>query len=504
MISIFDRANEMCTTLATIENAVRPLRQDESLLFLNHLLAVSRGNVNDRRLAAELAKLEGRPIAYVVHFVAMQLLLHSSFLGVPVLDWPKFLDVLNMLHDLPDPIQHDPNWKHANPAGAVERMMQQQLPSQDRNMLQKLGLYSGLFRDVGIADGYDLRKEIETALGMTVDEFMTLGFVCGALRAASLGVGTFTPEYLSEAFVQGIKVCTPELWRVFLDRICCTPQQFREKQTAFSAGSSAYPQFEFNLIRQYPIIEIVPGRFLAVDPELIVERVTYGLFYDLFDRDRFAFSEHFGASFERFVGVLLRSPIPAGSVWSHADWKEANPHLTIKGKVSDHAYVGGSDTILFECKSLRPTVKLISVADETSMSHLTSRIADGLRQLIEHNEAIKAGKWTSAGLPQRDATAFVLVMYGQLYNVNTVFWRQRIYNRLREIGLESRPFVVLSISDLDSVLRLVELGHRLESVIVDLCDSLKSLHSFPELKTDSVSAYSRERAKALLDGVKPA
>lgn len=504
MISIFDRTVHMCTTLVTIEDAVRPLRQDESLLFLNHLLAVSRGNVNDPRLAAELAKLEGRPIAHVVHFLAMQLLLHSSILGVPVLEWPKFVDLLNMLHDLPDPIQHDPNWKHANPAGAFERMMQQQLPSQNRNMLQKLGLYSGLFRDVGIADGFDLRNQIETALGMTVDEFMTLGFVCGALRAASLGAGTFTPEYLTEAFVQGIKVCTPELWRVFLDRICYTPQQFREKQTTFSAGTSAYPQFEFNLIRQYPIIEIVPGRFLAIDPELIVERVTYGLFYDLFDRDHCAFSEHFGASFERFAVVLLRSAIPAASVWSHADWKEANPQPTIKGKVSDHAYVGESDTILLECKSLRPTVKLISVADETSMSDLTNRIVDGLRQLIEHNEAIKAGKWISAGLPQRDATAFVIVMYGQLYNVNAGFWRDRISNRLRELGLESRPFVVLSISDLDSVVKLVELGHPLENVIVDLCDPLKSLHSFPELKADSVSAYSRERAKALLDGVKSA
>lgn len=492
----------MQPTLAMIENKVRPLKQDDSLLFLNHLLAVSRGNIDDARLATELEKLGDRPIAYVVHFLEKQLLLNSSIVGVSTLNWTSFIDLMNMFHNLPDPIEHDPDWKHANPAGFFERVAQQQFPSQNRNMHQKFGLYSGLFRDVGVVESFDLRKEIESALGMTVDEFMSLGFVCGALRRATIGVGTFTAEFLTEAYAQGIKVCTPDLWGRLLDRICCTPQQFRERQTAFSADSTAYPQFEFNLVRQLPIVEITPGRFLTIDPELIVERATYGLFYDLFDRDKFAFSKNFGASFEKFVGMLMRSAIAPKAVWSHADWKATNAKSKIKGKVSDHAYVGSADTILFECKSLRPTVKLITVADEASMTEITERIVESLQQLIEHNNAIKAGHWTGAGLPQRNATAFVLVMYGQLYMVNSVFWRDRIAKRLKELGLETRPFVVLSISELDSVIRLVEIGHSLESVIVDLCDPLKSLSSFPELRVDAVSSSSKERARQLLDGVK--
>jgi hypothetical protein len=336
---------------------------------------------------------------------------------------------------------------------------------------------------------------------MTIDEFMALGVVCGALRIADFSVGTFTADYLTDAYSQGIRVCVPERWGPFLRRICCTPRQFRQRQSAFSAGSLAYPQFEFNLVRQYPISEITPNHFLAIDPELIIERAAYGLFYDLFDRDGFEFSRNFGASFEKFVGMLLGSADMAGVLWSHADWQAANPTATIQGKVSDHAYVSNNATILFECKSLRPTVKLITVADESSMSDITNRIAEGLRQLIEHNDAIKSGHWVTAGLPQRDAAAFVLVMYGQLYTVNGALWRVLIKAQLKKLGLEPGPFVVLSISDLDSVISLVERGHSLESIVVKLCNEENSLSDFPELRTDSVSSFSRERASQLLEEI---
>jgi hypothetical protein len=504
----------MQSTIEMIETAAGQLKQDDSLLFLNHILAVRRGFVRDHNLEANLATLsEDRPLAYVVHFIAKQLLMHASIVGRYVLTWPKFIELMNMVTALKDPCEDDPDWKHSDPTAFFERISAQQLTSQDRKMIQKYGLALGLFRDVGIVDGFDLRKEIENTLGMSIEEFMSLGFVCGGLRCANLGLGTFTPEYLTDAFVQGIEVCTPELWRPFLDRTCCTPQQFRQKQSEYA--SSLYPQFEFNALFRFPIVEVMRNRFLAIDPELLVERSTLGLLYDVFERDRTRFSNKFGRPFETFVGMLLRSVCSHESLWSHAEWQEAKPveSRKVKHKVCDWAYIAEPDTILFECKSLRPsldvtTVPNIDPADNVQPSidpieHTTERIVESLRQMVEHNERIRRGEWIEAGIPKRDATAFVLVVYGHFQTVNAPIWRDHITKRLNDLGLQSRPFVVLSLSDLDSVACLVESGHSLTDVIVQLSSRDKSLHDYAELRDHAVSRATMERGREFLDQIRP-
>jgi hypothetical protein len=498
----------MQPTITTLENAVRQLNQDESLLFLNHLLAVSRGHISDSQLQSQLAAIKDRPLVYVVHFLAKQLLMYSSIVGPRILDWPTFVDLMDMHHHLQDPIEVDPNWKHTDPTGFFERKAAQQLASQDRKMIQKYGLALGLFRDVGVVhvpQEFDLRKELEQTLGMSVDEFMAIAQVCGALRAASKGVGTFTPNYLTDAYAQGIKVCSPELWGPFLNRTCCTPQQFRTKQAEYTATDPLFAQFEFDALNRFPIIKILQDRYLAVDPELVVQRATFGLFYDLFEKDRTAFSTKFGHFFEKFIGTLLGTVCQSRSLWSHAQWKESHPAESQKvvGKVSDYAFIGANDTILFECKSLRPSLKLVSIGDEQSVNALTGYIVEALQQLIGHNAEIAKGNWSKAGIPKREASAFVLVMYGQVYTVNGSIWRKHITDRLKSLGLESRPFVVLSLSDFDSVIRLVEVGHPIENVIARLCEREKSLRDYPDLRDDAVSSFAKEKGRAFLSSITP-
>jgi hypothetical protein len=126
-----------------------------------------------------------------------------------------------------------------------------------------------------------------------------------------------------------------------------------------------------------------------------------------------------------------------------------------------------------------------------------------LQQLIGHNAEIAMGSWVNAGIPQREVTAFVLVMYGQVYTVNGTIWRQHITDRLKALGLESRPFVVLSLSDFDSVIRLVELGYSLEIVIGKLCEREKSLSDYSELREDAVSSFAKEKGRVFLNGLTP-
>lgn len=355
----------MTEVLDQIRDEVEVLKLDDSLLFLNHLLGVSRGDKADLEIERHLQSGRFRPPAFIIHFLTKQILLYSSNVAPAVLDWPRFKKLQDMYFELDDPIVDDPNWKRADPTGFFERLLAQQLPSQYRNMMQRYGLALALFRDSGKVAypiDYDLRGDIEQELGISLEQFMAMGHVCYALRIASHKghecVGTFTPMHLAEAYCQGIEFCVPEVWTKFLGRVACDRDEFRRvcDKPLYRASDSRYVQFEFNPLCRFPIIEIVPGRFLAVDPDLIVERVTLGLFYDLFERDGLSFLGRFGHVFDRFIGTLLKSVCPEKSLWSASEWERAteSSRRASIGKMGDWAYAGESSTVLIECKSLRP------------------------------------------------------------------------------------------------------------------------------------------------------
>src|SRR4051794_15760576 len=161
---------------------------DDSLLFLNHVLAVARGERRDPVLEQHVRSRKAKAPAFVVQFLAKQLLLHGSNLGLYPLDGPKYIRLQDLYFQLDDPIVHDPTWKDADPTGFFERVLAQQLPSQRRNLLQKYGLALGLFRDAGRVCwpvAYNLKDDIEGELGTLVERFMAIGYLAYALRRAS-------------------------------------------------------------------------------------------------------------------------------------------------------------------------------------------------------------------------------------------------------------------------------------------------------------------------------
>jgi hypothetical protein len=99
----------MPTIMGSILDEIGVLKLDDSLLFLNHILAVSRGDEENPALEPLLhARKSGAP-AFVIHFLAKQLLLHGSNLGLYELDGPRFLRLMDPYFKLDDPIVHDPN-----------------------------------------------------------------------------------------------------------------------------------------------------------------------------------------------------------------------------------------------------------------------------------------------------------------------------------------------------------------------------------------------------------
>jgi hypothetical protein len=474
--------NNIKTPLERLRHELSLLKLDDALLFLNRLLASSRADTPDPDLEPILkARKVGAP-AFIIHFLAKQLLLNASNLGLYQLDGPKFHRLMDLFFKLDDPIVGDPKWPTADPTGFFERMLAQQMPSQHRNILQHLGLGLGLFRDMGLIqtlEAYDIRTEIETALEMSVEEFMAMGFLCSALQTATHNgrrcQGTFNHLHLVEANFQGLRFCRPELWERFIPLIACDRTKFRQicDDSQYKVRDARYTQFEFNPLIRYPILDVGGSRYIAVDPNLVIERTTLGLFYDLFERDGLEFSSRFGYVFDRFVGNLLGSVCPSESLWWEADGSRQKPKNV--GKVSDWVYLGKSTTVLFECKSLRPSLELVTYGSDESVQTTRRRIVSALEQLIGHANSIQNGKWVAHGLKPKPAVG-VVVTYGRIQTVNGPFMRQRIAQDITDKGLAPIPHVVLSLEDLDHVIRLVELGHALDEVIVKLASAENSFN----------------------------
>ena len=110
----------MATALERLQEMVSLLILDDSLLFLNRLLAASRREHPDPALEPVLNARKARAPAFVIHFLAKQLLLHSSNLGLHPLNDARFLRLLDLYFQLEDPICSDPTWSTADPSGFFE------------------------------------------------------------------------------------------------------------------------------------------------------------------------------------------------------------------------------------------------------------------------------------------------------------------------------------------------------------------------------------------------
>src|SRR5207247_4966650 len=106
--------SKMASALEQMPAEIQLLKLDDSLLFLNHVLAVARGERKDPVLEQHVRSRKAKAPAFVVHFLAKQILLQSSNLGIYPLDGPRFIQLQDLYFQLDDPIVHDPTWKDAD------------------------------------------------------------------------------------------------------------------------------------------------------------------------------------------------------------------------------------------------------------------------------------------------------------------------------------------------------------------------------------------------------
>lgn len=126
---------------------------------------------------------------------------------------------------------------------------------------------------------------------------------------------------------------------------------------------------------------------------------------------------------------------------------------------------------------------------------------------MEQGVAIQRGEWTDAGLGPASVVCGV-ISYGHFSTASLPFFRRRVKRELTAKGFGDMPFLIVSLEELDTVIRLVELGKQLDRIMVELAtsdDSANVVFAYRQtLETTerTVSTYAYTRGKALLDHVR--
>jgi hypothetical protein len=454
--------------MGDICRVLKRAKLDDSLLFLSHLLAVIRGNTSDPLTEARFKRLQNRPPEFIIHFLAKWLILESEEPNLYDMNWDRYRRLQNLFFQIDDPIVNDPDWAEAETSGFFERLFTQQTSVQEKLTSREFGLALALYRDCGTPRNnteFDLKTELESVLTMSIEHFMAMGLLTTRLHLATHNrfpvYGTLRPKLFEKAHKDGIKWCRREIWEPFLQQVACTPDEYRNSRSrpGYRVGDLRYLTFEFNPLERYPIIDVGNEHLIAVDPNLTLKRVTRGLFFDLFERRGTAFSNDFGSVFGRLVGELLQSVCQGDSLWfDDEDVKsKTRKEKAKRPKRGDWAFKGSKCTVLFECKSLQPSLKLRHFGSQESIDELRERIVEGLEQVICQGNDMQLGNWASKGLPPAPFLP-VLISYGRFFAVRLPGFRNRIRKALEAKDLGGHPFAILSIDEFDTVVRLAEIG----------------------------------------------
>lgn len=128
-------------------------------------------------------------------------------------------------------------------------------------------------------NGYYIPKRFEEISGLSIEQFMQLGFIFYSACAGPFHTrGVVSLEWLGKARKQGIPLPSQERIERFLKIVSCDYNQFRilAKLEQHKVDNSDYVLYEFNPLKKRPLIQIRSDRWVAPNPELIIDRDNDG------------------------------------------------------------------------------------------------------------------------------------------------------------------------------------------------------------------------------------
>jgi hypothetical protein len=282
---------------------------------------------------------------------------------------------------------------------------------------------------------FDLNTSFEKISNVSLNDFINVGFTC---FVASYLHGAFTRQYFANAKLQGINLPSDEDIICVLDKIAGDKNKIIELYNKRLQNDKRYTVYTFNPIIQYPVIRpwiekkslrLEQDRMIAPLPNLIIKRISDGIYYDLFNQYLEGFSSYFGEVFENYIGEILRHSVLSEKIISEADIRKRFPDT--KGKVPDWIVIDGKTAILLECKTTRLLRSAIEMATEKSIQDSLKQIIKGLNQTFEFKESCKNKAQGLEELHSCNNFISIIVVMEPFYLMDSILFKEYINKELK-------------------------------------------------------------------------
>lgn len=359
---------------------------------------------------------------------------------------------------------------------------------------------------------FDLPAAFEGLNGVSPTDFVKVGFMAWAATNSGNQLG-ISRSYFDRARAQGIDLPSDGEILDVLGQLATTQEGFVTEYEERKNADRRFAMYDFNPLVSYPLVrpfgaERIPqaeeDALVAPLPDLLLSRLSVGVYYQLFNRYKEEFSRYFGHLFGEYVGVVLRHSVPPGTSVSEEDIRKTYPEK--KGKVPDWAVVDGTTAVLVECKATRFTRKALSMGDEDAANEGLKQVVKGLKQMDQFAEACRARRPGLERFHGCTAFKYVLTTPEPLYLVNSTFFRQHIDGLLAKEGITDLAWLVLPVDELERLQPHLATGINLGETVDALRnamfnDVLKGFHEQTNLTYKDSFLYEKDEQLFRLLGV---
>lgn len=315
--------------------------------------------------------------------------------------------------------------------------------------------------------------------GVSLTEFIDIGFI---LYSAALSNTGFVGDYFDKARAQGISLPPDSSIGAIIEQFAADLIEMRATYERYKQPDRRYAAYDFNPLWVYPLVRpwtsgATPNwtdyRFMAPLPQLVLSRMSGGIYSQLFHHFKGDFANYFGVLFENYVGDLLRESFPAANMLSESDLRKK--YQSDRGKVPDWVVFEGKTATLIECKATGLSAKALATADSAATDYGVDQIVRGLIQLHEFKESCLKKLDGLEILHSCTRLNLLLVTYEPFYLINSEPFRN-IINAKLELVLKSQNIAltdwqVLSIGELEKLQPHLAASIGLGNVFRDLKSS---------------------------------
>lgn len=336
-----------------------------------------------------------------------------------------------------------------------------------------------LFRDIpiqlnakGISRAFDFENSFHKIYGVSISEFIDIGFT--AFAAARSG-RRFAGDYFTKARDLGVHLPDDNSVASVLDQIGADQFQIQEMYESFAQKDRRYAAYDFNPLIVYPLIRpwgkwanttFEEYRLIAPLPDLLLTRMSEGIYQRMFFHYRNAFSEFFGQVFEAYVGEILSYAFPGAVIFSEQDVRRT--YKDSMGKAPDWVVIEGNTALLFECKATGLSRKALAMGDQAAIDYSLNQVIDGLAQLHEFREACRSGKPGLERISKCGDYKAALITFEPFYIINSVPFREHINKALSARGISPGQWSVLAVDELEKLQPHVAAGFKMGGILEKL------------------------------------